>query len=65
MDLYFIELQNKEKEITLDIDRLTRLGLSDAVYKREFDIYIRKLQIVKDKMEEYGIKKRSKQIIHN
>jgi len=62
MDLHFIELQNKQKEITLDIERLTRLGLSDAVYKREFDIYIRKLQIVKDKMEEYTIWKNIKEV---
>jgi len=62
MDLHFIELQNKQKEITLDIERLTRLGLSDAVYKREFDIYIRKLQIVKDKMEEYTIWKNIKKV---
>jgi len=62
MDLHFIELQNKQKEIILDIERLTRLGLSDAVYKREFDIYIRKLQIVKDKMEEYTIWKNIKKV---
>ena len=47
-----LELENRQKEIELEIEKLNRLGLSDA-YKREFDIHSRKLQSVKDQIEEH------------
>lgn len=48
-----LDLQTRQKEIELDMERLHRLTLSDAVYRREFDIYLRKLQNIKDQIEEY------------
>jgi len=34
-----LELQTRQKEIELDMERLNRLVLSDA-YRREFDIHV-------------------------
>ena len=53
LNFKLLELQNRKKEIELDIEKLNRLGLSDPAYKREFDIYSRKLQSVKDQIEEH------------
>jgi len=51
-----LELENRQKEIELDMERLNKLGLSDTIYKREFNIYLRKLQSIKDQMEEHKYK---------
>jgi len=48
-----LDLQNRIVEIKLDMERLNRLGLSETVYKREFDILSHTLQIVKDQIEEH------------
>ena len=48
-----LELQTRQKEIELEMQKLNRLVLSDASYRREFDIYSRKLQNVKDQIEEH------------